>query len=55
MLSQELFRAMADDREREVQQEMRIRRLLTARRQSARWHFGRQQDSLGAPGSARSR
>ncbi len=38
MLSLEMFRAMADEREREVQAQICIQRLLEPRRAAIRWH-----------------
>jgi hypothetical protein len=38
MLSGELFRAMVDEREREVMEKLRVRQLL-GRRPHLRWHY----------------
>ena len=38
MLSGELFRAIVDDREREVVEKLRVRQLL-GRRAQLRWHY----------------
>ena len=38
MISQEMFRLIAEEREREVQAQIRVRRLLAPRRPAIRWH-----------------
>jgi hypothetical protein len=38
MISQEMFRLIAEEREREVRAQMRVRRLLTPRQPAIRWH-----------------
>ena len=38
MISQEMFRLIAEEREREVRAQMRVRRLLAPRQRAIRWH-----------------
>jgi len=38
MISQEMLRLIAEEREREVQAQIRVRRLLAPRRPAIRWH-----------------
>jgi hypothetical protein len=46
MISQEMFRLIAEEREREVQAQMRVRRLLARRRPTIRWHHRDHQPSI---------
>ena len=46
MISQEMFRLIAEEREREVQAQIRVRRLLTPRRPAIRWHHRDHQPSI---------
>jgi hypothetical protein len=45
MLSSEMFRVIAEEREREVQAHVRLRRLLARRRPAIRWHHREAQPS----------
>ena len=38
MISQEMFRLIAEEREREVRAQMRVRRLLAPSKPAIRWH-----------------
>lgn len=45
MISQEMFRLIAEEREREVRAQMRVRRLLAPRQPAIRWHHRDRQPS----------
>jgi hypothetical protein len=45
MISQEMLRLIAEEREREVQAHVRVRRLLAPRRPAIRWHHREHQPS----------
>jgi hypothetical protein len=45
MISQEMLRLIAEEREREVQAQVRVRRLLAPRRSGIRWHHRDHQPS----------
>jgi hypothetical protein len=46
MISQEMLRLIAEEREREVQAQVRVRRLLAPHRPAIRWHHREHQPSL---------
>jgi hypothetical protein len=46
MISQEMFRLIAEEREREVRAQMRVRRLLAPRQPAIRWHLRDRQSSV---------
>jgi hypothetical protein len=45
MISHEMLRLIAEEREREVQAQVRVRRLLAPRRPAIRWHHRDEQGS----------
>jgi hypothetical protein len=54
MLSHDVLRLIADEREREIQERIRIHRLLGGRRSAVRWHL-RGQPARQQDGSSRGR
>lgn len=53
MISQEMLRLIAEEREREVQAQVRVRRMLGPRRPQIRWHHRDHQPSNRAAASDR--
>lgn len=55
MISQEMLRLIAEEREREVQAQVRIRRLLEPRRPAIRWYHRDRQPSARQDAAAQPR
>lgn len=51
MISQEMLRVIVEEREREVQAQVRVRRLLAPRRPAIRWHH-RDVEPMARPAAA---
>jgi hypothetical protein len=53
MLSNEMFRALVDEREREIEANVRIERLLALSRPAVRWHHREAKPSSRRAGAIR--